>query len=107
MKLRPLAFGGEIRRRRIAHGLTLEQLAERAGLTPNYVGSVEIGRRDPSLSTVLALARGLELEPGDLLGASREISAPALEAAQLVESMPVEAQAALVAFLRQMVKRRR
>jgi transcriptional regulator with XRE-family HTH domain len=52
-------FGEEVRRRREARGFTIEQLAERAGLTPNYVGTVETGKRDPSLSTVLGLANGL------------------------------------------------
>jgi transcriptional regulator with XRE-family HTH domain len=56
-------FGKEVRRRREALGLTLEELAERAGLTPNYVGTVETGKRDPSLSTVLALAKGLRVPP--------------------------------------------
>ena len=49
-----MKFGQEIRRRRKALGMTIEQLAEKAELTPNYLGTLEVGRRDPSLSTVLA-----------------------------------------------------
>lgn len=106
MKVRPLVFGKEIRRHRVARGLTLEQLAERAELTPNYIGSVENGNRDPSLSTVLALARGLELEPGELLGASPEIAPAALEAARLIQALPTDVQATLVALLRRLAKKR-
>lgn len=46
--------------------MTLEELAERAGLTPNYVKEIENGHRDPSLSTVFSIAEGLGVEPGDL-----------------------------------------
>ena len=65
-----LEFCREVRRRRLALGLTLEQLAERSGLTPNYIGAVELGKRDPSLSTVLALARGFKVPPGEMLGSA-------------------------------------
>lgn len=57
----------------LALGMTLEELPGRAKLTPSYVGSVEADRRDPSLSTVLALAAGLRLSPADLLGGRGQI----------------------------------
>lgn len=47
--------------------MSLETLAERAELTPNYVGGIENGVRDPSLSTLIALAQGLNVNPRDLL----------------------------------------
>jgi transcriptional regulator with XRE-family HTH domain len=56
-------FGKVVSRRHETFGFTLEQLVERAELTPNYVGTVETGKRDPSLSTVLALAKGLHVPP--------------------------------------------
>ena len=68
--------------------MTLEELAERAKLPPNYVGSVEADRRDPSLSTVLALAAGLRVSPADLFGGRGEIGPIGLEAARLVEAAP-------------------
>ncbi|MDX2055425.1 MAG: helix-turn-helix transcriptional regulator [Polyangiaceae bacterium] len=107
MKVRPVVFGKEIRRIRLASGLTLEQLSERAGLTPNYIGSVENGRRDPSLSTVLALAAGLEREPGELFGSALPGGPTAVEAAHLLESLPLEVQVAVVELLRELVKKRR
>jgi transcriptional regulator with XRE-family HTH domain len=102
-----LTFGREVRRRRGALGLTLEQLAERSGLTPNYIGTVENGRRDPSLSTVLALAKGLGLAPGELLGGVGELSPASTEAATLIETLSPEVQVATLGLLRVLSKRRR
>jgi len=100
-------LGPEIRRRRRALGLTIEALAERAGLTPNYLGTLEMGRRDPSLSTVVGLARALGVSLGDLLGGSAPVSAPALEAARLFEGVPPEMQEAVLRVLRAGQRRRR
>lgn len=103
----PVSFGREIRRRRGALGLTLEQLAERSGLTPNYIGTVENGRRDPSLSTVLALAKGLGCAASALMGGAGDFSAEATEAAALIDSLPSEVQTAMLELLRAMGRRRR
>jgi transcriptional regulator with XRE-family HTH domain len=102
-----LAFGREVRRRRSTLGLTLEQLAERSDLTPNYIGSVENGRRDPSLSTVLALAKGLDVGPAELLGGSGDFGPLATEAAALLEHLTPELQNAVVELLRVLARKRR
>jgi transcriptional regulator with XRE-family HTH domain len=92
-------LGREIRRRREALGLTLEQYATRCGLTPNYIGTIENGLRDPSTATVEALAEGLGVSPGELLGATPELSAMAIEAGQLYEKATPAAQAAILEIL--------
>jgi transcriptional regulator with XRE-family HTH domain len=88
-------------------GLTLEQLAERSSLTPNYIGTVENGRRDPSLSTVLALAKGLGVPAGELLGSTGEQGTTSSEAAALLESLSPDHQAALLELLRVLARRKR
>jgi transcriptional regulator with XRE-family HTH domain len=93
--LAPLAFGREVRRRRGALGLTLEQLAERSGLTPNYIG------------TVLALAKGLGVAPGELLGGVGELSPVSTEAATLIETLSPDVQVALLELLRALARKRR
>ena len=103
----PTIFGREVRRRRVALGLTLEELAERSGLTPNYIGTVENGRRDPSLSTVLSLANGLGVPAGELVGGVAELGPVAVETARLVESAPPELQDAILELARAIAKRRR
>lgn len=44
---------------RAERGLTQAALAARAGLAVAYVGRLEIGRHDPSLTTLKALAKAL------------------------------------------------
>ncbi len=101
-----MSFGREIKRRREALGWTLEELAERAKLSPNYIGTIENGRRDPSLSTVLALAKGLKVAPGELLGPVKDLSAEAYEIGRAFDAAAVEAQD-LVGRLLKLVGRRR
>jgi transcriptional regulator with XRE-family HTH domain len=67
-------FGAEVRRRRESLGMTLEVLAERAGLTPNYVGTIEAGERDPSLTIIVGLAQGLGISPAELFWSRPELS---------------------------------
>lgn len=55
-----LAFGRRIRRRRHAAHLSQDALAELAGCHPTYISLVELGKRNPSLDTVLKLAHGLD-----------------------------------------------
>ena len=56
------AFGARLRRAREAAGLSQEELAERAGLSPNTVGGLERGEnRHPYPATVRALAVALGL----------------------------------------------
>jgi transcriptional regulator with XRE-family HTH domain len=96
----PVEFGQEIRRRREANHLTLEQLAERSGLTPNYIGGVETHKRNPSLSTVIAIARGLEVPAGELLSGVEDVSPAAVEAGRLFEEAPSDVQDAVLKLLR-------
>ena len=47
--------------------LTQEQLAERAGLTREYIARLEAGRYDPTLSTIEKLAKALRVKVNDLV----------------------------------------
>jgi transcriptional regulator with XRE-family HTH domain len=100
-----MAFGHEVRRRREGMGMTLETLSERSKLTPNYIGSVEIGKRDPSLTTVLALAKGLGVRPGELFASSEGMAPQTAEAAHYFDMAPPEVQKALMALLRTATKK--
>lgn len=62
-----LAFGMHLRRMREAAGITVEDLAERSGLSFRGVLYIEHGRRNPSLTTILNLAHGLETDPSSLI----------------------------------------
>ena len=61
-----LPFGARLRSMRRAAGLTQEELASRAGLSPNAVGTLERGaRRRPQPHTVRALSDALNLPEGE------------------------------------------
>jgi transcriptional regulator with XRE-family HTH domain len=49
----------KVKQFRKERGLTQEALAEKAGLSLGYIGRLEIGRHDPSLSTLVKLAKAL------------------------------------------------
>lgn len=100
-------FGQAIRRRRLALHLSLEALANAAGLTPNYIGLIETGRREPSLSTVLALAKGLGVPPAEIFSGINDLSPPATEAGLLFDSSPEDVQGAVLALLRSVSLRKR
>jgi transcriptional regulator with XRE-family HTH domain len=96
-------FGKEVRRRREARGMTLEQLAARSGLTPNYIGGVEIGKRDPSVSTMQKLAHGLNVHPSELLECVMDVSPAAMEVGRTVDGLPGEIRELFVTVMRVIV----
>jgi len=59
--------GKKIRQFRLADGLTLEELAFRSQLHPNYLGDLERGRRNPSLANLKKIADGLKKPLEDLI----------------------------------------
>lgn len=61
------AVGLRARERRLELGLSQMALAERIGLHFTFVSSVERGERNISLKSLLKLADGLEMNPGDLV----------------------------------------
>ena len=99
-------FGREIRRRREALGMTLEQLAESSKLTPNYIGTIENGLRDPSISVVCSIARGLGVSPSELFGGRTAMSALGHEGGRLFDASPPELQTLILALLQFFVRKR-
>lgn len=61
-----IVLGQRVRALRKEAKLTQEELAERAGLSANYVGEVERGERNPSALALFALTRGLSVQPSRL-----------------------------------------
>lgn len=60
-------MGARVRQLRHARRLTQEQLAERAGLSYKFLGEVERGRGNPTLTTLAALSDALGIRLVDLL----------------------------------------
>jgi transcriptional regulator with XRE-family HTH domain len=60
-------FADNLRRLRLARGMTQEGLADTAELHRTHISLLEKGKRDPKLSTIVKLACGLGITPVELL----------------------------------------
>ena len=60
-------LGANVRRLRLARGLTQEELAFRSKIDLTYMGGIERGERNPSLLVIARIARALSADPTDLL----------------------------------------
>lgn len=61
------AFGRALRLLRLEVKLTQEELAFASGIHPTHISVLEKGHASPSLHTILALSRGLELSSTTLI----------------------------------------
>ena len=61
-------FATRLARLREQAGLTVAELAARAGLHRDYIYRLERGEREPSLAVAKALARALGVTLGELAG---------------------------------------
>jgi transcriptional regulator with XRE-family HTH domain len=64
------AMAINLRRERHARALTQEDLADRAGLSARYLGSIERGAVSASVTVLGRLARALRIDPCDLIRGS-------------------------------------
>jgi transcriptional regulator with XRE-family HTH domain len=60
-------FGGAIRVRRYALGVTQMKLAELVGCSLQAIGNIERGQANPSLIMVYRIARALKICPKELI----------------------------------------
>ena len=60
-------LGKKIKVARIKTGLVQSDLADRIGVTQNYISLIETGKKIPSLKTLTKIARELDVSPGELL----------------------------------------
>src|SRR5829696_4059368 len=76
---------------RAERALTIEQAAERAGVTPETISDAERGRRHPYLPTLRKLARAYEVPVEELL--AEEPQEPALAGKAEAPSRPPREEA--------------
>ena len=62
-----IAFGQRLRELRVERGVSQDQLARATGIHLTAIGRFERGDREPRLTSILRLARGLGVPPGALL----------------------------------------
>lgn len=66
MDMRKLVGWNFARLRRAKH-LTQEEVAERAGISQQYLSSLELGRRNPTIITLFELAQALGVSHVELV----------------------------------------
>jgi transcriptional regulator with XRE-family HTH domain len=59
-------FGQNVRKNRTEKGLSQEALAEKADLDPTYISGIERGVRNPSLLSIVRIAKALGTDSGSL-----------------------------------------
>lgn len=105
-------LANRLRERRERRGLKNSQVALYMGLSTAHVSNIESGSREPSLDLLVRLAEYYRCSIDYLLGltddprpASRQaISEAAVDAINLIDSLPPEKRAATVAVLRAVIE---
>ena len=62
-----VVIGANVRHFRKLRSLTQEQLAMGAGIDLRYLGGIERGENNPTISVIGRIAEELEIHPADLL----------------------------------------
>ena len=60
-------FGMKIKELRTERGITQEALARKADLSLGYIARLEVGRHEPTLTTLAKIAKVLKVKVADLL----------------------------------------
>lgn len=86
------SIGKNIRKYRNEKNMRQEDLAERTGLSTNYIGMIERGEKLPSLDTFIEIANALDVSSDMLLCEviNRSAGLSGLPFAEKIEAMPKE-----------------
>lgn len=66
-KVTPCPFGNILVKAREDRGITQYRLAQLTERSVQQISQIERGEREPKLSTILMLAKALEMDAGDLV----------------------------------------
>ncbi len=62
-----LVFGELLKKYRLQTGMSQESLAFQAELDRTYISLLEHGKRQPTLTTLFALSKALQLKPSEFI----------------------------------------
>lgn len=71
-----VAFGAAVRRLRTRLKLSQEEFADRVQVHRTYVGGIERGERNPTLTTISRIAHALDVSMSELLQEVAEAEKP-------------------------------
>lgn len=101
-------IGQRIRNYRIQLKLSQEELAEKCGLHPTYIGQVERGEKNATLESISKIATGLNIALSTLFESIEEIAATepscAAQAFRLIQSLPLEKQRKVLNILESIIQ---
>lgn len=80
------SIGKNIRKFRLMRNLRQEDLAEKAGLSINYVGALERGQKIPSLETFILILNALEVS-SDMVLSNLLVEKHQADASRLMDQM--------------------
>ena len=108
MKNSAVEIGQRIRNYRLQIKLSQEELAERCGLQPTYIGQVERGEKNATIESIGKISSGLGIPLSRLfenLDMSNDVKTnyPA-QAYALVQSLDLNEQKKLVGILREIIE---
>jgi transcriptional regulator with XRE-family HTH domain len=77
-------IGSRIQEIRNKKGITQDQLSEKVGISSKYLSSIERGKENPTLNTILKLSQSLDAKPAEFF-AHLEIEDPAKRRSMIIE----------------------
>ena len=102
-----ITFGKRVRKARNAKNWTLEQLAERCGLHPAYIGQLERGEKNASLSTIEKVACALDLPLTDLISNNDTVTGTAknipADCRNIICTLPPQSHDLIYSILKQII----
>lgn len=103
-----IEIGQRIRNYRIGNKQSQEELAERSGLHPTYIGQVERGEKNATLESISKIATGLGVSLAALFENIEDAAADepsyAAKAFGLVQSLPIDKQKRVLEILESIVQ---
>lgn len=101
-------IGQRIRNYRIQLKLSQEELAEKCGLHPTYIGQVERGEKNATLESISKIAAGLNITLSTLFENIEGIAVAepsyAAQAFRLIQSLPLEKQRKVLNILESIIQ---
>lgn len=102
-----MALGKVVRKKRQEKGWSVETLAAKSRLSPNYLGLLEReAKRNPSLGAVRALAKALGVSVTELVGDGQGLPPAGVEAARLLGMLSEDDQDLVLRLMRSLSRRR-
>lgn len=100
-------IGQRIRSYRLQNGLNQEELAEKCGLHPTYIGQVERGEKNATLESISKIANGLSLPLSKLfenIGSGECNKNFPAEAYDLMLSLPTDEQENMLKIMQMIIQ---